>query len=140
MSAQYVQGALFDFLPEFAASADSWTTQDIPGGRARSCRSWPVTPGGGADGAGRSGRPTRRLSHVRVTRDPDVALAWHASHRLSAEITWQLARALDEAQLAELRGLSGRRFPSTTLEQKNQADGLESVRRSAFSASGASVG
>jgi len=40
---------------------------------------------------------------VRVTRDERVALAWEESHRLSAEVTWQLAQALSEDRLEQLR-------------------------------------
>ncbi len=52
--------------------------------------------------------PVRRLSYARVTRDPEVATAWDSSHRLSAEITWQLARGISPERLAELRALTGR--------------------------------
>ncbi len=52
-------------------------------------------------------RRALRLNHVRVTRDPDVALAWDRSSRLSAEITWHLARTIDDGRLAELRARAG---------------------------------
>jgi hypothetical protein len=50
----------------------------------------------------------RRLSRTRVTRDPGVARSWDLSHRLSAEITWQLAQAIGDSRLAEIRALAGR--------------------------------
>ena len=48
-------------------------------------------------------RSAYRVSHVRVTSDDDVVRSADQSSRLSAEITWQLARSLSDEQLAELR-------------------------------------
>ena len=48
-------------------------------------------------------RAAYRASHVRVTSDDDVVRSADQSNRLSAEITWQLARSLTDEQLAELR-------------------------------------
>ena len=60
----------------------------------------------------RAGRPRSRHNHIRVTRDAGVALAWAESHQLSAEVTWQLARALSREQIDELRLLIARQPPS----------------------------
>lgn len=57
--------------------------------------------------------PSRlRPSYVRVTSDPDVASSWDQSHRLSSEVTWQLAQRLTEAQIDELRGRLGLSEPT----------------------------
>ena len=58
--------------------------------------------------AARSSRPgqgrwRRRPNAVWVTSDPNVAEAWDASHKLSSMVTWQLARTISDAQLAQLR-------------------------------------
>jgi hypothetical protein len=52
-------------------------------------------------------RAAYRTSHVRVTSDDDVVRSSDQSSRLSAEITWQLARSLTDEQLAEIRAKLG---------------------------------
>ena len=96
MPTAYVQTTLFDTPgPRVVIRTPGEITarlSRLPGGRA------PM------DSGRRSARPpVRRLSYTRVTRDPGVATAWDASHRLSAEITWQLARSIGPERLAELR-------------------------------------
>jgi hypothetical protein len=48
-------------------------------------------------------RAAYRASHVHVSSDEDVARSSDESSRMSAEITWQLARSLTDEQLSELR-------------------------------------
>ncbi len=99
MPTVYVQATLFDTPGPrvFVRAPGEVATRlsRLPGDRAR------------IDRRRRSARPPV-ISYARVTRDPEVATAWDSSHRLSAEITWQLARGISPERLAELRALTGR--------------------------------
>jgi hypothetical protein len=87
-----------------AFNSEDWVQPPLfePAEKGRGARAEPAVPAT-APPQPPPRRPAYRASHVHVSSDEDVARSSDEGSRMSAEITWQLAKSLTDEQLAELR-------------------------------------